>query len=88
MSSTPGHENKPRLKYVPDLCHLSFYAYQKLKAIEISYYGAITNVTQMAGHYQLNDLSWPEEHMTPGDVICGVLPFFMSIHGIEHATHL
>lgn len=40
----------------------------------ISHYGVIANVIQMATHYRLNDPSWPNKRMSPGDVVlAGIL---------------
>lgn len=35
----------------------------------ISHYGVIANVIQMATHYRLNDPSWPNKRMSPGDIV-------------------
>ncbi|KAF8167711.1 amp dependent CoA ligase [Crassisporium funariophilum] len=58
----------------------------KPKAVAISHYSVIANVIQMAAHYRLNDPSWPEKRMSPGDVVLGVLPFF-HIYGLVVTLH-
>ncbi|KAF9015571.1 amp dependent CoA ligase [Cyathus striatus] len=58
----------------------------KPKAVEVSHYSIIANVMQMAAHYKINDRSWPDKRMNPGDVVLAALPFF-HIYGLVVILH-
>ena len=45
----------------------------------ISHYAVIANVIQMASHYRLNDPSWPDKRMSPGDVVLAGTFTFVSL---------
>ncbi|KAF8642004.1 hypothetical protein AX16_009726 [Volvariella volvacea WC 439] len=58
----------------------------KPKAVAITHYGVIANVLQMVAHYHINDPSWPNKRMVPGDIAMAVLPFF-HIYGLIVNLH-
>ncbi|KAJ3574028.1 hypothetical protein NP233_g2050 [Leucocoprinus birnbaumii] len=53
----------------------------KPKAVAISHFAVIANILQTVAHWKINDSSWPNKFMCPGDVAIGVLPFF-HIYGL------
>lgn len=58
----------------------------KPKAVAISHFAVIANVLQTVAHWRINDPSWPNKFMCPGDVAMGVLPFF-HIYGLVVNLH-
>ncbi|KAF8635269.1 hypothetical protein AX15_000492 [Amanita polypyramis BW_CC] len=48
----------------------------KPKAVAISHFAVVANVTQTAIHYRATDPSCKKELFAPGDIMMGVLPFF------------
>ncbi|KAH6916914.1 amp dependent CoA ligase [Coprinopsis sp. MPI-PUGE-AT-0042] len=58
----------------------------KPKAVAISHYSVVANLTQMAAHYRINDPQYPHKRLVPGDVAIAVLPFF-HIYGLVVTLH-
>ncbi|KAF8913049.1 amp dependent CoA ligase [Gymnopilus junonius] len=58
----------------------------KPKAVAIPHYSVIANIIQMTAHHRLNDPSWPQKRISPGDIVAGALPFF-HIYGLVVIMH-
>ncbi|KAF9448181.1 amp dependent CoA ligase [Macrolepiota fuliginosa MF-IS2] len=57
------------------------------KAVKISHFSVIANAVQTAAHWKVNDPSYPDKFLNPGDVALGALPFF-HIYGLVVILHL
>ncbi|KAL9716547.1 hypothetical protein Ac2012v2_000995 [Leucoagaricus gongylophorus] len=58
----------------------------KPKAVAITHFALIANVLLTVAHFKINDPSWPNKLMCPGDVGMGILPFF-HIFGLVFNLH-
>ncbi|KAF9460146.1 phenylacetyl-CoA ligase [Collybia nuda] len=90
-SNAPQNFIEARLKPGEARTTLAFLSFSsgttgKPKAVAIPHYSVIANIIQMATHYKINDKSWKEKRMIPGDVAIAVLPFF-HIYGLVVNLH-
>ncbi|KXN86772.1 4-coumarate--CoA ligase-like 7 [Leucoagaricus sp. SymC.cos] len=67
--------------------HLTqFSRFDMSQAVAISHFAVIANIMQTVAHWRINDPSWSNKFMCPGDIALGVLPFF-HIYGLVVNLH-